>query len=146
MFRDSLAASHDVIVPRRDRPKPRSRCNSHSSLFRHIELLNGDGGPHARTREEQGCRPHGLLGKLLVFAALVVCLCLCVYVRNGLLFTRALDVTDDGAGLVVHELDADLGNTTARACKIPPWSAFPCRCHRESFARHIAFPRGKNRL
>lgn len=29
--------------------------------------------------------------------------------------TRALDVADDGAALVVHELDADLGDTTTRA-------------------------------
>lgn len=27
----------------------------------------------------------------------------------------SLDVSDDRSGLVVHELDADLGNTTARA-------------------------------
>ena len=27
----------------------------------------------------------------------------------------ALDVTDDASGLVVHELNANLGNTTARA-------------------------------
>lgn len=30
--------------------------------------------------------------------------------------TGTLDVTDDGTGSVVHELNADLGNTTARAC------------------------------
>jgi hypothetical protein len=28
--------------------------------------------------------------------------------------TRALDVTDDGSALVVHELDANLGDTTTR--------------------------------
>jgi len=33
--------------------------------------------------------------------------------KEGL--TGSLDVTDDGTGLVVHELNADLGNTTARA-------------------------------
>lgn len=30
--------------------------------------------------------------------------------------TGTLDVTDDGTGSVVHELNANLGNTTARAC------------------------------
>lgn len=30
--------------------------------------------------------------------------------------TRALDVPDDGTGLVVHELDADLGDTTTGTC------------------------------
>jgi hypothetical protein len=29
--------------------------------------------------------------------------------------TWALDVTDDGTGLVVHELDTALGDTTTRA-------------------------------
>jgi hypothetical protein len=33
-----------------------------------------------------------------------------------LLPTGSLDVADDGTGLVVHELDANLGDTTARAC------------------------------
>jgi hypothetical protein len=42
--------------------------------------------------------------------------------------TWALDVADDAAGCVVHELDADLGNTTAGACpeSILP---FPDRFH-----------------
>ncbi|KAL2280394.1 hypothetical protein FJTKL_12627 [Diaporthe vaccinii] len=31
--------------------------------------------------------------------------------------TGSLDVSDDRSGLVVHELDANLGNTTARACR-----------------------------
>ena len=31
--------------------------------------------------------------------------------------TWALDVADDGAGLVVHELYADLGDTTTRTCR-----------------------------
>lgn len=31
--------------------------------------------------------------------------------------TGSLDVTDDGTGLVIHELDADLGDTTARTCE-----------------------------
>lgn len=35
------------------------------------------------------------------------------------IFTWALDVADDAAGSVVHELDADLGDTSSRACKIP---------------------------
>jgi hypothetical protein len=30
--------------------------------------------------------------------------------------TWALDVADDAAGGVVHELDADLGHSTARTC------------------------------
>lgn len=29
--------------------------------------------------------------------------------------TGTLDVSDDGTGLVVHELDTDLGDTTTRA-------------------------------
>lgn len=33
--------------------------------------------------------------------------------------TWALDVADDGAGLVVHELYADLGDTTTRTCRFP---------------------------
>lgn len=35
----------------------------------------------------------------------------------GVRLTGSLDVTDDGTGLVIHELDADLGDTTARTCK-----------------------------
>lgn len=31
--------------------------------------------------------------------------------------TGTLDVSDDGTGLVVHELDTDLGDTTTRACR-----------------------------
>ena len=31
--------------------------------------------------------------------------------------TWALDVTDDGTGLVVHELDTALGDTTTGACR-----------------------------
>lgn len=30
--------------------------------------------------------------------------------------TWSLDVADDATGSVVHELDADLGHTTTRAC------------------------------
>lgn len=37
-----------------------------------------------------------------------------VRVRKGK-HTGSLDVADDGTGLVVHELNANLGNTTARA-------------------------------
>lgn len=33
--------------------------------------------------------------------------------------TWALDVANDGAGLVVHELYADLGDTTTRTCRFP---------------------------
>lgn len=33
---------------------------------------------------------------------------------KGGLRTRALDVPDDGTGRVVHELDADLGDTSTR--------------------------------
>lgn len=36
--------------------------------------------------------------------------------EKGRLRTSALDVTDDGAGLVVHELDTALGDTTTGAC------------------------------
>lgn len=36
--------------------------------------------------------------------------------QGGVFRTWALDVSDDGAGCVVHELDADLGNATTRAC------------------------------
>lgn len=32
--------------------------------------------------------------------------------RGQFPLTGSLDVTDDGTGLVVHELDADLGDTT----------------------------------
>jgi hypothetical protein len=35
----------------------------------------------------------------------------------GVRLTGSLDVTDDGTGLVIHEFDADLGDTTARTCK-----------------------------
>jgi hypothetical protein len=31
--------------------------------------------------------------------------------------TGSLDVADDGTGLVIHELNANLGNTTAGACE-----------------------------
>lgn len=43
--------------------------------------------------------------------------CILNGMRNGSRRTGSLDVTDDGTGLVIHELDADLGNTTARTCK-----------------------------
>lgn len=36
----------------------------------------------------------------------------------GIFRTWALDVSDDRSGLVVHELDADLGDTTTRAYTI----------------------------
>lgn len=36
--------------------------------------------------------------------------------RGRVVRTGSLDVSDDRSGLVVHELDANLGNTTARAC------------------------------
>ena len=38
--------------------------------------------------------------------------------RRGELRTSALDVADDGTGLVVHELDTALGDTTTGACNI----------------------------
>lgn len=37
--------------------------------------------------------------------------------RRGELRTSALDVADDGTGLVVHELDTALGDTTTGACR-----------------------------
>jgi len=37
--------------------------------------------------------------------------------------TWALDVADDGTGLVVHELDAALSDTTTGAC------CYPSACH-----------------
>jgi hypothetical protein len=39
--------------------------------------------------------------------------------------TRALDVADDGAGLVVHELDTALGDTTTGACRFRQPFCFP---------------------
>lgn len=41
--------------------------------------------------------------------------------------TGSLDVADDGTGLIVHELNANLGNTTAGACKsqFSPFIAAP---------------------
>ncbi len=33
--------------------------------------------------------------------------------------TWSLDVADDASGLVIHELDADLGDTTTRTCFDP---------------------------
>lgn len=65
-------------------------------------------GPHAQTRASRGCRSRGL-GLLS-------------HVRDRppqlharYLCQRTLDVTDDGTGGIVHELDANLSNTTARA-------------------------------
>lgn len=42
--------------------------------------------------------------------------------------TWALDVADDGAGGVVHELDADLGHATAGAWKISPLTSSSIAC------------------
>jgi len=46
--------------------------------------------------------------------------------RDGWLFTGSLDVADDGTGLVLEELDANLGDTTTRSyrrAKKDGWSA-----------------------
>lgn len=53
------------------------------------------------------------------FLSSFACVGWCVLVAGnvrGERHTRALDVTDDAAGGVVHELDADLGHTATGAC------------------------------
>lgn len=67
------------------------------------------GGPHAQTRAGTGCRPRGLIFLLAGGPTASPRI-----VPSEFSHTRALDVADDAAGLVVHELDADLGDTTAR--------------------------------
>lgn len=96
----------------------RQPSNIPSHLLRHRNPLNGVCGPHARTRGGIGCRPHGLYQ--------------CQYVRPSSYVSQysrdccfaadcnrtwTLDVADDGAGGVVHELNTDLGNTSTGTCK-----------------------------
>lgn len=79
-------------------------------------LFTSGDGLHARTRGGRGCRSRELfrttncqhfppytLGSSSSSSS------------QGVVRTGSLDVSDDRSGLVVHELDADLGNTTARA-------------------------------
>lgn len=69
--------------------------------------------PHARTRGGRGCRPHGLDNTSSVSPTMsTVSILVCIELKH----TGTLDVSDDGTGLVVHELDTDLGDTTTRAC------------------------------
>lgn len=69
------------------------------------------GGPHAQTRAGTGCRPRELQH---VVSPPPKSDHLASRPSRALL-TGTLDVPDDATALVVHELDADLGNTTARA-------------------------------
>lgn len=75
--------------------------------FPHRRALIADAWPRARTRVGRECRSRGLrLSQHFVY-----CVVVCLPER-----TWALDVADDGSGLVVHELDAALGDTTTGAC------------------------------
>lgn len=90
---------------------PRTPCSPEYTLIVVV-------GPHARTRGGRGCRPHGLC-LLSAFRTLfrLPTLYPLLGVEEGIsriYRTWALDVSDDRSGLVVHELDADLGDTTTR--------------------------------
>jgi hypothetical protein len=73
----------------------------------------GDGGLHARIRGGRGCRLHGLCSSnVLVSRFFYAPQIIAIRIQTH---TRSLDVTDNRTGLVVHELDANLSDTTARA-------------------------------
>lgn len=52
--------------------------------------------------------------------------------------TGSLDVSDDGSGLVVHELDAHLGDTTTGACRVKSVS-LSCSQQYSTFGVHRKF-------
>lgn len=86
-----------------------------------VLLLIGDVWPHARTRAGRGCRSRELWRSQTSRQYFRVSCWLFQAVRIGspglgVVRTGSLDVSDDRSGLVVHELDANLGNTTTRSC------------------------------
>lgn len=89
-----------------------------SSLFVTLNFLTETAGLTLGLEKDKDVVLTDCWANLLVSSSSLLSLCLVFWEdnRDRAVFTRALDVTDDGAGLVVHELDADLGNTTARAC------------------------------
>lgn len=96
----------DHVQSRSIREELRNRRKMPTRHFSPKTLIAG-GGPRVRTRAGRGCRSHGL--RTISFAARW-------WAANGKLRTSALDVADDGTGLVVHELDTALGDTTTGAC------------------------------
>ena len=99
----------DHVQSRSIREELRNRRKMPTRHFSPKTLIAG-GGPRVRTRAGRGCRSHGLRTVSVAarwWAA-----------KGGELRTSALDVADDGTGLVVHELDTALGDTTTGACNI----------------------------
>ena len=97
----------DHVQSRSIREELRNRRKMPTRHFSPKTLIAG-GGPRVRTRAGRGCRSHGLRTVSVAarwWAA-----------KGGELRTSALDVADDGTGLVVHELDTALGDTTTGAC------------------------------
>lgn len=84
-----------------------------------VGALIADAWPHVRTRAGRECRSRGLCTRQLLHQG---------GKRAGGERTWALDVTDDGTGLVVHELDTALGDTTTGAYRDRRQPAILSRC------------------
>jgi hypothetical protein len=100
-------------------------------FVRHGCALIADAWPRAQTRAGRECRSRGLQHKHRLAGGWPAGGAASRGKQRKGKRTRALDVADDGAGLVVHELDTALGDTTTGAC-IPsafvPSLAFSCFC------------------
>lgn len=115
-------------VRRLPRGRRHDQC-SHPSPAVIVEGFTSDVWPHAQTRGGRGCRSRELskshhLSALLLCATILVSPLLdfiwplwpyCSGDSREFVHTGSLDVADDRTGLVVHELDANLGDTTTRA-------------------------------
>jgi|SRR5690242_8632720 len=95
----------DHVKSRSIREELRNRRKMPSRHFSPEQALIAGGGPRVRTRAGRGCRSHGLCRVSRADRGWL----------DGSLRTSALDVTDDRTGLVVHELDTALGDTTTGA-------------------------------
>lgn len=94
----------DHVKSRSIREELRNRRKMPTRHFSPKRTFIAGGGPRARTREGRECRSHELDVISIQIAGI-----------RGRLRTSALDVADDGTGLVVHELDTALGDTTTGA-------------------------------
>jgi len=85
-------------------------CSSALSFLLHTATLISVSWPHAQTRAGIECRPRALHPSVSIPSHSLY--------DAFPLRTWALDVADNAAGRVVHELDANLGHTTTRACTL----------------------------
>ena len=95
------------------------------TLFLHPGTLISTFLPHARTRVGTGCHPHGLLEYVSTLLPQILLWGPSQYVgRDREVRTWALDVADNAAGGVVHELNSDLSNTSTGTYKTVRNSSF----------------------